>query len=117
MNIVRNHKSVGYYDIGEIQESLKEILESILIEELNFEDKCKLYKKIIFLYEELLDYDMDGVASLTKLCPRLMDIYKTFKKLLKLMQHITSENLCIELMKPSRVLNRISTYGEDYEYE
>jgi hypothetical protein len=109
---------VNFYDIYEVQEGLKGFLDIIIIEELNFEDKYKLYQKMIELYKnfykEVFDTTNYNECDL-EYCEIINDIVKNIKMIFKRLQMVQLESVCIELMKPERVLSRLTTY-EDYEF-
>lgn len=120
-----------YYDIFEIQDTLKE-LNTLEFEKFSINDKYELYKKIIKLYK----YFYNDVIDTKKYAEEedigyfeiILDIINNIKIILKKLQNMDGvasltghrprlqiEQVVIELMKPERVLNRLMTY-EDYEY-
>jgi hypothetical protein len=109
-----NLKNVS--SIFDIQETLKE-LKDIDFNILSNKDKYEIYKELINLYEEWHD-DVIDISNYEE-CDKgyfeiVIDIINNIKYFFSLLQTTKLENIVIELMKPSRVLNRLTTY-EDWE--
>lgn len=109
------------YDMFVIRNSLNMFLEFINVEELTIQNKCKLYKKFIKIYEEyykniISAEDYENYEDVDKEYFEMTnEIVNNIKTIFKRIQIISFEEIIKEQMKPSRVLYLITTY-KDYEF-
>lgn len=126
------------YDIEDVKEALIE-LKKLDFNILSNKDKYKLYIKLIKLYKyfsnDLEFYNINNtpgrrvaqtrgpqLGALTGLNEEeifyyriIINIINNIKYFFSLLQTTKLEDIIIELMKPKRVLNRLTTY-DNYEY-
>jgi hypothetical protein len=110
----RTHNEYNeYYDIDDVKEALIE-LKKLDFSILSNKDKYKLYTKLKKLYKCYYKdvYILDCEDDYENI---ILDIINNIKYFFSLLQTVKLEDIIIELMKPSRVLNRLTTYDE-YEF-
>lgn len=105
------------YDIEDVKEALIE-LKKLDFNILSNKDKYKLYTKLIKLYKyfsnDLEFYNINNEEEIFYY-RIIINIINNIKYFFSLLQTTKLENIIVELMKPARVLNRLTTYG-DYEF-
>lgn len=103
------------FNIFDIQLALYE-LKKLDFNILSNKYKYNLYKELINIYEVWYDVDNSNYEERVKKYydDIMLDIFNNIKYFFSLLQTTKLENIIIELMKPARVLNRLTSY-EDWE--